>query len=195
MGSSWPEPWAREELEGYQELYARFKHLMENFKPFSLSGNNAFLAFPSKKGMTEWKATRSFEDIYKSKATIATGGIPGKIAELDRALKKDEKKLRAEIVEACKLNNVDAEKADRMALAQVRSKYYRLFWEATKEQDVEKCNKYAEALLVLGISLKGFVQSLRYRAEELPKGAKIRGIKSLLETAVEKKKEAVEQKD
>jgi len=189
MGSSFPEPWAREDLEGYQELYARFKGLMENFKPFSLSGNNAFLAFPSAKGMTEFKATRAFEDIYQSKAKIATGGIAGKIAELDAAIKKDEKKLRAEIIEACKLNNVDAEKTDRMALSQVRSKYYRLFWDAAKEQDVEQSNRYADALLELGISGRGFVQSLRYRAGELPKEAKKGGIKALQQTLREKQQE------
>ena len=41
-----------------------------------------------------------------------TGGIAGKIAEFDQILKKGEPKLRAEIIEACKLNNVDADKAD-----------------------------------------------------------------------------------
>ncbi|NQT02770.1 MAG: hypothetical protein HQ580_12150, partial [Planctomycetes bacterium] len=173
-------------LEGYQELYARFKHLMENFKPFSLSGNNAFLAFPSRKGMTKWKATRAYEDIYQAKAKIAIGGIVGKAAELNQIIKKDEKKLRAEIAEACKLNNVDSGQADSAALAGVRSKYSRLFWNATKmpeKQAIKHGHDYAVALLELGITIKGFKQSFMYRRQELPEKSQELGFNLLREAA------------
>ena len=189
LGSDWAEPWAREDLQLYQEIYARFKHLMENFKPFAFSGNNAFLAFPSRKGMTQWKATRAYEDIYKARAIIAMGGIGGKIAKANQILKKDEQKLRTEIAEACKLNKVDENQADRAALAGVRSKYYGLFWKATKmpeKQAVKLCNDYANALLELGVTPKGFKQSLRYRAYELPEKSKELGIQTFLEAAANK---------
>jgi len=189
LGADFPEPWAREDLEGYQEMYARFKHLMENFKPFSLSGNNAFLAFPSSKGMTSWKATRAYEDIYKARAIIAMGGIGGKIAKASQILKKDEEKLRAEIAEACKLNNVDANQADRAAVAGVRSKYYSLFWKATKmpeKKAVSLCNAYANALLELGVTPKGFKQSLRYRSQELPERSKELGVQLFHDVAAKK---------
>lgn len=191
VGSDWAEPWAREDMEGYQELYARFKHLMENFKPFAFSGNNAFLAFPSRKGMTHWKATRAYEEIYKAKAIIAMGGIGGKIAKANQILKKDEQKLRAEIEEACKLNNVDPNQTDKEALTEVRRKYYSLFWKATKmpeKKAVSLCNAYANALLELGVTPRGFKQSLRYRIQELPEKSKKLGVQIFHDTAAKKHK-------
>jgi hypothetical protein len=190
IGSDWAEPWAREDLQLYQELYARFKHLMENFVPFSFSGNNAFLAFPSRKGMTEWKAVRSYEQIYKAKARKATGGIGEAFTKLTQIIAKDEAKLKAEIAAACELNNVDAQKAERTALSGVRSKYYRLFWKATtkpEETAIKECNAYANALLELGIVPKGFKQSLRYRIESLPKEARERGIEIIRKKAAERR--------
>jgi len=158
VGSNFSEPWARDDLEEYEEVYARFKNVMEKFVPFALSGNNAFLAFPSKKGMTQWKAIRSFEDIYKARARIAMGGPAGKISKLYRVLNKDEEKLIKDITEACKLNGVDAKKAARLALANIRSNYYRKFWQAAKDQDVDKCNKYVSALVGLGVELQEIIK-------------------------------------
>ena len=76
--------------------------------------------------------------------------------------------------------------ADRAALAGVRSKYYGLFWKATKmpeKQAVKLCHDYAKALLELGVTPKGFKQSLRYRAYELPEKSKEIGIQRFYEAA------------
>lgn len=183
VGSSWAEPWATEDMELYQEVYARFKHLIENFRPFAFSGNNAFLAFPSRKGMTRWKAVRSYEDIYQAKAEIAANGFRAKLTKISRILKANEKKLMRDIAEACKINQVDAEKARRAAVSGVRSRYYTRFWNAAKRQNVDGCNRYADALLELGITPQGFKQSLRYRVEQLPEEAKEFGIEALRKAA------------
>jgi hypothetical protein len=180
MGSDWAEPWAREDMELYQEVHARFKHLMENFKPFSLSGNNAFLAFPSRKGMTQWKAIKAFEELFKVKANVAAGGLTAKLTKASHILDGSREKLINDIVQACVLNNVDAEKSVRAALTNVRSKYYGRFWNAAKRQDVEQCNRYGEALLALGVTEEGFMQSMTERARQLSREAVKMGIETFL---------------
>lgn len=180
IGSDWAEPWAREDLELYQEVYARFKHLMENFKPFAFSGNNAFLAFPSRKGMTQWKAIRAYEEIYKAKGEVAAGGITAKLTKAARLLYGNEDKLMKEIDEACALNQVNSEKARRAAISSVRSKFYSRFWRATKKQDIKACNRYADALRELGVTTRGFRQSMGYRANSLPEKAKKTGRETFL---------------
>ncbi len=182
VGSDWPEPWAREDLEFYEEAYARFKHMMNNFKPFSLSGNNAFLAFPSRKGMTEWKAIRAYEDLYDADAKVAIGGPMGRINQLHRALVTNRTKLMGQIANACQANRVDAEKVRKAALSGVRSKHYRQFWNAAKRQDVDACTRYAKALLTLGVVPKGFKQSLEYRKERIPEPARRLGIEAFKDT-------------
>jgi len=181
LGSEWAEPWAREDLDLYEELTARFKHVMEAFKPFSLSGNNAFLAFPSSKGMTEWKAIRAYEDIYDTDAKIIMGGVKGQVNDLHRAIAADRERLMRQIAEACKDNSVDAEKVRKAALSGIRSKYYGRFWKATKRQDVAACDRIARALLALGVVPKGFKQSLEYRRDSLPEPAGKLGIERFKE--------------
>jgi len=83
---------------------------------------------------------------------------------------------------------VDAQKADRAALAGVRSKHYRLFWKATKKSPktaAKLCNAYANALIELGVTPRGFKQSLRYRQEQIPKQARRIGVEAF-EKAAEK---------
>jgi hypothetical protein len=151
---------------------------MENFRPFSLSGNNAFLSVPSRKGMTQWKAIRAYEEIYKADAKVAMGGAGAAFTKASRILEKDKDRLMKEIAEACELNNVDSEKARRAGLSSTRSGYYRKFWQAAKKQDIEKCNRYAEALITLGVRPKGFKQSFKYRREALPEKAREIGIEA-----------------
>lgn len=192
IGSSWAEPWAKEDLELYEETYERFKHLLENFRPFAFSGNNAFLAFPSKKGMTRWKAIRAYEEIYEAKAKLTMGGLGATLTKVSHILDRNKEKLMREIVEACEANKVDSEKAQRAALAFVRSKYYRLFWNSSKlpeKQAIKMCNRYAEVLIELGVVPKGFKQSLRYRVEELPEKARDRGIRAFQKAAEQPRKQ------
>jgi len=139
--------------------------------------------------MTQWKAPRSCEEIYNARADIAINGIPGKIARLSQIIRGNEAKLLRDIEEACKLNRVDAEKAQRAALSGVRSKYYRLFWKATtlpEAKAIEQCNRYAEALLELGVIPRGFKQSLRYRESRLPERAKEIGIEVFRQKGMER---------
>ncbi len=172
LGSTFSEPWAKEDMEFYQEIYSRFGHLMKNFVPFSLSGNNAFLAFPSRKGMTRWKAIKSYEEIFNVKANIACGGLTEALTKASHILDKDARRLNQEIIEACEINNVDADECMRYALARVRNKYYRLFWNATKRLDEVNCNKYAYALKkALDADKRGFEQSLRTRKSQLSREA------------------------
>lgn len=178
IGSSFPEPWAREDLELYEEVTQRFKHLMLNFQPYAFSGNNAFLAFPSRKGMTRWKAIKAYEEIYRVKANIATGGLTAKLTKVSHLLDTNEEKLMRQIAEACKINQVDSEKARRAALSGVRSKYYRLFWRAAIKQDAEKSNRYADALIALGITNRAIRRSQKFRADQLSKEAGRFGVRA-----------------
>jgi len=154
---------------------------MEKFKPFALSGNNAFLAFPSRKGMTRWKAIRAFEELFKINANIASGGLTAKLTKASHILDRNREKLVKDIVEACVLNNVDWEKSMRASLSNVRSKYYGRFWYAAKQQDVNKCNRYADALLALGVTDEGFIQSMTERGRQLSREAVKMGIESFQE--------------
>lgn len=170
-GSTYPEAWVREDLEGYEKVYERFKGLMDKFKPFAFSGNNAFLAFPSRKGMTQWKAIRSYEDIYNAKAKIAAGGMLEWVTKVTHILKKNEDKLRKDIIEACELNNIDYEESDRFAMSNIRSNFYRKFWQGARNLKINKCNRYALSLVELGVIPKGFIQSLRTREEQISEEA------------------------
>jgi hypothetical protein len=181
IGSEFPEPWVRDDLESYQEVYARFKHLMKNFKPFSLSGNNAFLAMPSVKGMTYWKAVKAYEEIFNANANIACGGLTETLTRLTHALDRDKKRLVMDIIDACDLNHVDWEQAMPEALSNVRSKYYGRFWNAARKQDINQCNRYADALLALQVTEEGFMQSLTVRAGRLSKESAKLGIETFLE--------------
>jgi len=58
----------------------------------------------------------------------------------------------------------------------VRSKYYSRFWYAAKQQDVDKCNRYADALLALGVTEEGFMQSMTERGRQLSREAVKTGI-------------------
>jgi len=166
VGSDFPAPWKREDLEWYDRLYSRFGQLMKNFKPFAFSGNNAFLAFPSRKGMTHWKATKAFADVFRAKAAIAYGGIP-KAWTQARMIATDEERLIQEIREAAVANGVDAEKAARAGLADTRSSYYRQFWHACRKGRVEQANRYAKSLEALGATQEGLERSFQARREQI----------------------------
>jgi hypothetical protein len=79
------------------------------------------------------------------------------------------------------LNNVDADKTARAALSNVRSKYYSRLWYAAKQQDVKKCNRYADALLALGVNEEGFMQSMTIRNKQLSREALRMGLETFLE--------------
>jgi len=166
-GSSFPEPWHNEDLEAYEKVYERFKGLIEKFRPFAFSGNNAFFAFPARKGMTHWKATECYKKIYNAKAHIAAGGIGAEFTKAYHILDKDEKKLVKEIIEACKLNKVDYKAANSQALSKIRTEFYRRFWRASMKQNVKDCNRYADALYELGVTPENLLQSMKRRKEQL----------------------------
>lgn len=174
VGGSWEEPWAREDLDRWDETYERFKHVMGKFKPFSLSGNNAFLAFPSRKGMTKWKAHKAYFEVYKARAEVAAGGITGVLTRISRVLEANEDKLLQQITEAAEANGLDAERSRKAAMAKARSTFYRRFWAAAKNRDVKNTNKWASALLSLGVmgGSRGYRQSEKYRGAELSFEAK-----------------------
>jgi len=190
VGTDFPEPWHAEDLELYEELKARFKGVMENFVPFAFSGNQAFFAMPSRKGMTKWKATCAFEELFRVRANIACGGLTAVLTKTSHVLDRDRGKLVKEIIQACEVNRVDSDKSMRMALASVRSEYYRHFWNAAKQQDVNKCNRYADALLALQVTEQGFIQSMTERVRGLSKEA----VKTGLESFIERQK-AAQKKD
>lgn len=80
-----------------------------------------------------------WKDKFRGPApVIATGGLREKLTRIGTLIDNNEEQLMKEIAEASEVNNVDSEKARKAALASVRSKYYRLFWNAAKKQDVEK---------------------------------------------------------
>ncbi len=167
VGGRWEEPWHREDMDLWEETYARFGHLMSNFKPFSFGDNNAFLAFPSRKGMTRWKAFAAYHQIYLAKGRIAAGGVAGALTKAARLLDKDSDKLMADIAEGCVAGQIDSEKARKGALAKARSKFYGKFWRAAKDQDAEGCNQWAKALKVLGATLTTLKGSQRFRRDQL----------------------------
>lgn len=162
-GSTWAEPWVREDLELHETIWERFKSVMEMFKPFAFSGNNAFLAFPSRKGMTRWKAVKAYGDIYSARMKIAAGGWGGKLTKVTRVLDKDADHLMLDIAEACKVNSVDSERARKAALAGVRSKAYWRYWDACGSRNVKKANAMAEALKALEVTEEGLWKNLRRR--------------------------------
>jgi len=167
VGTGWQEPWAREDMDLWENVSERFKHLMENFKPFAFSGNNAFLAFPSRKGMTQWKAIKAYHDIYKAKGNVAAGGPRALLTKASRLLDKNSDSLMNAIAEACKANGVDPKKARNAARAKARSHFYRKFRKALQHQNIKACNRWAKALDALGVTTEGMKQSLRYHKEQL----------------------------
>lgn len=167
VGGSWEEPWARDDLDAWDETAERFKHVMGKFKPFSLSGNNAFLAFPSRKGMTKWKANKAYFDIYKAKAEIASGGVTGALTKTWRILATNDEKLMKEIAEAATANGVNPEKSRKAARAKALGVYYGRFWKAALAQDVAGAEKWAKALTALGMTNKGFAASKKSRKDSL----------------------------
>jgi len=181
IGSDFAEPWKTQDLELYEELWERAKNIGEKVVPFSFRGNNAFLALPLRKGMTRWKAIRSYQDIYSAKAKIAYESKlniallkAGRVAAKPALLFANEEKLRKDIAEACKLNKVDALKADQVALSHVKSIYYGKLSRAANNREIEECNKYARALIELGATSKSIVQSIRSRGIYLtPSGREI----------------------
>ena len=164
MGSQFPETWARDsDLNFYETLPARTKHLMENFKPFAFSGNNAFLAFPSRKGMTRWKAARAYQDIYEARAAVAAGGLKGAYTRATRLLVKDDAALMSEIGAACKVNDVDAERARKAGRGKARGKSYTHCWSAARRRDRKALEKHVRALIALGVTPRGVAASARGR--------------------------------
>jgi len=167
VGSDFPEPFSAHDLMEYESIIERAKGVGEKFVPFSFRGNQAFLALPLVKGMTVGKAIRAYEEIYKADAKAAMGVTLSKVLFAISNMGQSRASIMRDIQEACTANKVDTEKASRLANTAVRSRYYRLFWQAARKGDVERCNLYAKALEALGVTEKGLLQSARTRAESV----------------------------
>ena len=176
-GPEWEMPWRAQDLEWYDNVMERAKAVAEHWVPFSFHANNAAFAFPKRKGMTTWKAMKAYEQIYNSIANQAMGGpraiatryTPKNISLLVRG--KD--RLFADIRSASEANEVNWKRSQSAALSKVKTRYYRFFWQAVKDQDVELSNRYADALFVLQTTPKGFIESAIRREippEEIDRG-------------------------
>lgn len=163
LGSTFPMPWTRENLSDWEYWMARGKHVAKQFKPFSLSGNTAFLSFPSSKGMTAYKATKSFTKLYRSTYMDAAGAA--NLPKLDKALAKDPSRIEQEIWDAALANGVNAKKAREAALAKAKKECYDRFFRAVKDQNLEAAEKWAKGLEKLGVNLESLQKSAEARAE------------------------------
>jgi len=174
IGDTWMMPWVQDHLEGPEMYAARAQGVLEKFKPFVFGGNQAFLSFPAKKGMTHWKAVRAYLDLFVAQAEMARSGAQRAwaVATRPRLLLRSREKLERDIRLACEANNVDWKLARKRALNIARNRYYNRYWREAKRQattkgpqarSTEKADSYVRALVALGVLPENIVRSMRSR--------------------------------
>ena len=154
-GSNWDMPWKRDNLGWWESIPPRLLAVANKFRPFSLSGNNFAFTFPMSKGMTPWKAGRAYEDMIKAQVD------PNLYQRL--MFRKDYEKLRKELDDACRQNNLKPEELFSQSLSRVRGKYYTEMWRAVEDGNKKKAEAAAEKLIKLHTTPKGLTDSGKRR--------------------------------
>ena len=137
-------PWVREEMGWYESIPSRIASVMEKFQPFAFRGNNFAFTFPMSRGMSWYKAQKSYEHII--------------LAQVDPSLydrlmpSRDAETLKKEIDDAATLNGLDPEDLYKQANTMVRTKYYGKFWKALDDSDMKEAERIAEILVELGVT-------------------------------------------
>ncbi len=140
----WEMPWAREEMGWYESLPSRLVSVMEKFQPFAIRGNNFAFTFPMSRGMSWYKAQKSYERIIQAQVDPSPYRrlMPGKDAE----------RLKKEIDAAAAMNGLDPKDLYKQANTMVRTKYYGEFWRALDDSDMKDAERLAEILVQLGVT-------------------------------------------
>ena len=154
-GGYWDMPWKKDNLGWWESIPPRLQAIATKFRPFSLSGNNFAFTFPMSKGMTPWKAGRAYEDMIKAQID------PNLYQRL--MFRKDYVKLRKELDEACRQNNLKPEELFGQSLSLVRGKYYTEMWRAVEDGNKRKAEAAAEKLLKMHTTPKGLTDSGKRR--------------------------------
>jgi hypothetical protein len=144
-------PWARDELGWYESLPERTLSVMEKFTPFAVRGHNFAFTFPMSRGMSWYKAQKSYEDIIRAQVDPS----------LYRRLmpSQDAERLKAEIDAAAELNGLDPKDLYQQANSLVRGSYYGEFWKAMDRQDMKDAERLAGILRALGAKREGLEAS------------------------------------
>jgi N12 class adenine-specific DNA methylase len=147
----WEMPWARDELGWYESLPERTLSVMEKFTPFAVRGHNFAFTFPMSRGMSWYKAQKSYEDIIRAQVDPS----------LYRRLmpSQDAERLKAEIDAAAELNGLDPKDLYQQANSLVRGSYYGEFWKAMDRQDMKDAERLAGILRALGAKREGLEAS------------------------------------
>jgi len=154
-GSDFPADWKKYAWErGFWTKDAGKKRLLsvaETFVPFSWRGSNFAFSLPLSKGMTKYKAINAFQKALDSSGWILGGR---------NVIKRDALKA---IADACRINGIDPKPLFSMAIGEVRSKYYRAFYDAFQDGNMGKINEIALILKDLQASDKGLGKSMEFR--------------------------------
>ena len=158
FGSDYPADWTRKEYdETVEKLGARVKSFLTKFRPFSLGGNQFAFSLPMSKGMTNYKAIRAYTEALDAQdwKSLLTGGAAGKRVTQAEVIKQ--------ITEAAELNGLETQDLLRVAVSNVRSKYYAAFWDALQDEDIDDANEAAKRLHDLDGMLSNLKRSLSGR--------------------------------
>lgn len=179
-GSGFPRAFAGQEF--HESIPDRLKSLLTPFKPFSFSGSNFALTWPMSKGMTAYKGIRAYERALDSRAYIVLGK------------KVTEAEAFEAIHQALEANGEDSRQIFMLALSNVKSGYYREFFDAYQAGDADKMNKLAERMKELDVTYRGLASSLvnrglmKRQAAALVRGFDLEKKGSLFEELVENKR-------
>ncbi len=174
-GSGFPSDWARNDLEGWDQIVARARATGENFRPFSFSSTNFAFMLPMSKGMTNYKAGRHYRDAMERWADPSwwEKRVKGNDADREREAIID---IFREIDDAAAANGISDKKRKRLfigANSSLRSDYYYRFFKALKKKDMKEAEKLATVIYNLGGSWDTVTKSAKGReiSSELRKDA------------------------